>query len=81
MLNSVVKFPLMFAHYFEYYGNILRGAIFSWTHCSSSSSSVQHNNNSSNPFNGPLSRLTQVSWYQTKHSLTHPAFVAVIQHL
>jgi len=28
VLNSVVKIPLMFAHYFEYYGNILRGAVF-----------------------------------------------------
>jgi len=28
MLNSVVKIPLMFAHYFEYYGNILGGGRF-----------------------------------------------------
>jgi len=28
VLNSVVKIPLMFAHYFEYYGNILRGPFF-----------------------------------------------------
>ena len=31
VLNSVAKIPLLFAHYFEYYGNILRGAVFSWT--------------------------------------------------
>ena len=28
VLNSVVKIPLMFARYFEYYGIILRGAFF-----------------------------------------------------
>ena len=33
VLNSVVKIPLMFAHYFEYYGNLLKAAVFSWTHC------------------------------------------------
>ena len=33
MLNSVVKISLMFAQYFEYYGIILRGAVFLWTHC------------------------------------------------
>jgi len=33
VLNSVVKISLMFAQYFEYYGIILRGAVFSWTHC------------------------------------------------
>jgi len=33
MLNSVVKISLMSAKYFEYYTIILRGAVFSWTHC------------------------------------------------
>jgi len=33
MLNSVVKFSMMSAKYFEYYTIILRGAVFSWTHC------------------------------------------------
>jgi len=28
VLNSVVKISLMFAHYFEYYGIILRGRFF-----------------------------------------------------
>ena len=28
VLNSVVKIPLMFAHYFEYYDIILRGSVF-----------------------------------------------------
>jgi len=32
MLNLVVKISLMFAQYFEYYGIILRGGVFSWTH-------------------------------------------------
>jgi len=32
VLNSVVKISVMFAMYFEYY-IILRGAVFSWTHC------------------------------------------------
>jgi len=34
MLNSVVKISMMSAKYFEYYTIILRGAVFSWTHCS-----------------------------------------------
>jgi len=34
MLNSVVKISVMSAKYFEYYTIILRGAVFSWTHCS-----------------------------------------------
>ena len=33
MLNSVVKISMMSAKYFEYYTIILRGAVFSWTHC------------------------------------------------
>jgi len=33
MLNSVVKISIMSAKYFEYYTIILRGAVFSWTHC------------------------------------------------
>jgi len=33
VLNSVVKIPMMFAKYFEYYTIILRGAVFSWTRC------------------------------------------------
>jgi len=28
VLNSVVKIPMMFAKYFEYYTIILRGAVF-----------------------------------------------------
>ena len=34
MLNSVVKISVISAKYFEYYTIILRGAVFSWTHCS-----------------------------------------------
>jgi len=41
VLNSVVKISMMFAKYFEYYTIILRGAVFSWTHC------IYNNNNSS----------------------------------
>jgi len=33
MLNSVVEISMMSAKYFEYYTIILRGAVFSWTHC------------------------------------------------
>jgi len=33
MLNSVVKISMMSVKYFEYYTIILRGAVFSWTHC------------------------------------------------
>jgi len=33
VLYSVVKIPMMFAKYFEYYTIILRGAVFSWTRC------------------------------------------------
>jgi len=33
MLNSVVKISMMSTKYFEYYTIILRGAVFSWTHC------------------------------------------------
>jgi len=33
MLNSVVKISMMSAKYFEFYTIILRGAVFSWTHC------------------------------------------------
>jgi len=33
MLNSVVKISVMSAKYLEYYTIILRGAVFSWTHC------------------------------------------------
>jgi len=33
VLNSVVKIPVMFAKYFEYYTIILRGAVFLWTRC------------------------------------------------
>jgi len=33
MLNSVVKISMMSAKYFECYTIILRGAVFSWTHC------------------------------------------------
>jgi len=32
MLNSVVKISLTFAQYFEYYGIILGGGVFLWTH-------------------------------------------------
>jgi len=37
--------------------------------------------NNNNLFNDSLSRSTWVSWYQKKHSLTHPVFVAIIEHL
>jgi len=40
MLNSAVKISMMFAKYFEYYTIILRGAVFSWTHCSSDDNTV-----------------------------------------
>jgi len=33
VLNSIVKISLMFAQYFEYYGIILMGTVFLWTHC------------------------------------------------
>jgi len=34
MLNYVVKMSMMSAKYFKYYTIILRGGVFSWTHCS-----------------------------------------------
>jgi len=41
VLNSVAKISLMFAQYFEYYGIILRGGVFSWTHCTCITSALQ----------------------------------------
>jgi len=42
VLNSVAKISLMFAEYFEYYGIILRGAVFSWTHCTTTTRVLEH---------------------------------------
>jgi len=38
--NSVVKISMMFAKYFEYYTIILRGVVFSWTRCSTSTTTA-----------------------------------------
>ena len=37
--------------------------------------------NNNNPFNGPLSTTTWVSWYKKKYSHSVPIFVGIIQHL